>query len=54
MTAPDTPYPIAGVEEFYIPNEERVLAGCVAPWGRRHEERLETPDIGEGIAEVEI
>jgi pyruvate dehydrogenase E1 component beta subunit len=26
VTAPDTPYPIAGVEEFYIPNEERVLA----------------------------
>lgn len=26
VTAPDTPYPLAGVEEFYIPNEERVLA----------------------------
>jgi len=26
VTAPDTPYPIAGVEEWYIPNEERVLA----------------------------
>ena len=26
VTAPDTPYPIAGVEEFYIPNEERILA----------------------------
>jgi len=25
VTAPDTPYPIAGVEEWYIPNEERVL-----------------------------
>ena len=26
VTAPDTPYPIAGVEEWYIPNEERVLS----------------------------
>jgi pyruvate dehydrogenase E1 component beta subunit len=26
VTAPDTPYPLAGAEEFYIPNEERVLA----------------------------
>jgi pyruvate dehydrogenase E1 component beta subunit len=25
VAAPDTPYPIAGVEEWYIPNEERVL-----------------------------
>jgi pyruvate dehydrogenase E1 component beta subunit len=25
VTAPDTPYPLAGAEEFYIPNEERVL-----------------------------
>ncbi len=27
VTAPDTPYPIASVEEFYIPSVERVLAG---------------------------
>jgi pyruvate dehydrogenase E1 component beta subunit len=26
VTAPDTPYPLAGVEQYYIPNEERVLA----------------------------
>jgi pyruvate dehydrogenase E1 component beta subunit len=26
VTSPDTPYPISGVEEFYIPNEARVLA----------------------------
>lgn len=26
VAAPDTPYPLAGVEEFYLPNEERVLA----------------------------
>lgn len=25
VTAPDTPYPLAGVEEYYIPNVERVL-----------------------------
>jgi pyruvate dehydrogenase E1 component beta subunit len=25
VTAPDTPYPLAGAEEFYVPNEERVL-----------------------------
>jgi pyruvate dehydrogenase E1 component beta subunit len=25
VTAPDTPYPLAGAEEFYIPNEKRVL-----------------------------
>ena len=25
VTAPDTPYPISGVEEWYIPNEKRVL-----------------------------
>jgi pyruvate dehydrogenase E1 component subunit beta len=27
VTAPDTPYPIASVEEFYVPSVERVLAG---------------------------
>lgn len=27
VTAPDTPYPLAGIEEFYVPNEDRVLAG---------------------------
>jgi pyruvate dehydrogenase E1 component beta subunit len=27
VTAPDTPYPLAGIEEFYIPNESRVLDG---------------------------
>ena len=26
VAAPDTPYPLAGLEEFYIPNEARVLA----------------------------
>jgi len=26
VTAPDTPYPLAGIEEFYVPNEARVLA----------------------------
>ena len=26
VTAPDTPYPLAGIEQFYIPNEERVMA----------------------------
>ena len=26
VAAPDTPYPLAGVEEFYVPNEQRVLA----------------------------
>jgi pyruvate dehydrogenase E1 component beta subunit len=26
VTAPDTPYPLAGAEEFYVPNEERVVA----------------------------
>lgn len=26
VTAPDTPYPLAGAEEFYIPDEKRVLA----------------------------
>lgn len=26
VAAPDTPYPLAGVEEYYIPNEARVLA----------------------------
>lgn len=26
VAAPDTPYPLAGVEEFYVPNEARVLA----------------------------
>lgn len=25
VTAPDTPYPLAGAEEFYVPSEERVL-----------------------------
>lgn len=27
VTAPDTPYPISSVEEFYVPSVERVLAG---------------------------
>jgi pyruvate dehydrogenase E1 component beta subunit len=27
ITAPDTPYPIPSVEEFYVPSVERVLAG---------------------------
>jgi pyruvate dehydrogenase E1 component beta subunit len=26
VTAPDTPYPLAGIEEFYVPNEARVVA----------------------------
>ena len=26
VAAPDTPYPLAGIEEFYIPNEARVLS----------------------------
>jgi pyruvate dehydrogenase E1 component beta subunit len=26
VTAPDTPYPLAGAEEFYTPNERRVLS----------------------------
>jgi len=26
VTAPDTPYPLAGIEEFYVPSEARVLA----------------------------
>jgi pyruvate dehydrogenase E1 component beta subunit len=26
VAAPDTPYPLAGIEEFYVPNESRVLA----------------------------
>jgi pyruvate dehydrogenase E1 component beta subunit len=30
VTAPDTPYPIASVEEFYVPSVERVLAGVRA------------------------
>ncbi len=30
VTAPDTPYPIASVEEFYVPSVERVLAGIRA------------------------
>ena len=27
VAAPDTPYPIASVEELYVPSVERVLAG---------------------------
>jgi pyruvate dehydrogenase E1 component beta subunit len=30
VTAPDTPYPIASVEEFYVPSVERVVAGVRA------------------------
>jgi pyruvate dehydrogenase E1 component beta subunit len=30
VAAPDTPYPIASVEEFYVPSVERVLAGVRA------------------------
>ena len=30
VTAPDTPYPISSVEEFYVPSVERVLAGVRA------------------------
>ena len=30
VTAPDTPYPIASVEEYYVPSVERVLAGVRA------------------------
>ncbi len=30
VTAPDTPYPIASVEELYVPSIERVLAGIRA------------------------
>jgi pyruvate dehydrogenase E1 component beta subunit len=30
VTAPDTPYPIASVEEFYVPSVERVLAAVRA------------------------
>ncbi|MEO8967589.1 MAG: alpha-ketoacid dehydrogenase subunit beta [Solirubrobacteraceae bacterium] len=30
VTAPDTPYPIASVEQFYVPSVERVLAGIRA------------------------
>jgi pyruvate dehydrogenase E1 component beta subunit len=30
VTAPDTPYPIASIEEFYIPSVQRVLAGVRA------------------------
>ncbi|MCW2742561.1 MAG: Transketolase central region [Blastococcus sp.] len=26
VAAPDTPYPLAGIEEFYLPNEARVLS----------------------------
>jgi pyruvate dehydrogenase E1 component beta subunit len=26
VAAPDTPYPLAGIEEFYLPNEARVVA----------------------------
>ena len=27
VSAPDTPYPLAGVEGYYVPDEQRVLAG---------------------------
>jgi pyruvate dehydrogenase E1 component beta subunit len=30
VAAPDTPYPIASVEDFYVPSAERVLAGVRA------------------------
>jgi pyruvate dehydrogenase E1 component beta subunit len=30
VTAPDTPYPIASIEEFYVPSVQRVLAGVRA------------------------
>jgi pyruvate dehydrogenase E1 component beta subunit len=30
VTAPDTPYPIASVEDFYVPSVERVVAGIRA------------------------
>ncbi|HEY8532581.1 MAG TPA: alpha-ketoacid dehydrogenase subunit beta [Micromonospora sp.] len=29
VTAPDTPYPLAGVEDFYVPNAERIAAAAL-------------------------